>query len=60
MNLSTKFIKKLFASVKQHTKKLHYSNLITKYKKNIKKTWEVIKDSIGRAKGNKKCSPEKS
>ena len=60
MNLSTKIIKnykKLFESVKQRSKKLHHSNIITKYKNNIKKTWEVIKDSIGKAKCKKKNFP---
>ena len=51
--------KKLFESVKQCEKKLHYVNLITKYENNIKKTWEVIKDSIGKAKCNKKVFPRK-
>ena len=49
----------LFDSVKQRAKKLYYSNLITKYKNNIKKTWEVIKDLIGQAKCNKKILPRK-
>ena len=35
--------KKLFESVKQRAKKLHYSNLITKYKSNIKKLGELSK-----------------
>ena len=52
--------KKIFESVKQHAKKLHYLNLITKYKNNIKKTWEVVKDSIGKAKYKKKFPPKKS
>ena len=47
MNLGTKIIK-------------NYSNLIAKHKNRIKKTWEVIKYSIGKAKCNKKISPKKS
>ena len=32
---------------------------MTKYKNNKKKTWEVIKDSIGKEKCNKKIFPRK-
>ena len=32
--------------MKIDSKKLHFSNLILKYKNNIKKTWEIIKESI--------------
>ena len=52
--------KKLFDSVKLHAKKLHYLNPITKYKNNIEKTWEVIKDLIEKTECNKKFSPKKS
>ena len=34
-------------------KKLYYSNLIMKCKNNLKRTWDVIKDSIGKAKNIK-------
>ena len=34
--------------------------LITKYKNNIKKTWEVIEDSIGKTKCKKNVSSKKS
>ena len=43
--LAYKTYKRLFESIKKHSKKLHFSNLILKYKNNIKKTWEVIKES---------------
>ena len=41
--LKYKTFKKLFESIKKPSKKLHFSNLILKYKHNIKNTWEVIK-----------------
>ena len=44
--LSYKTYKRLFESIKKHSKKLHFSNLILKYKNNIKKPGEVIKESI--------------
>ena len=50
--------KKLFDSVKLYAKKLHYLNLITKYKNNIEKTWEVIKYLIEKTKCNKKFLPK--
>ena len=46
--LEYKTYKKGFESIKKHSKKLHFSNL--KYKHNIKKTWEVMKESIGKGK----------
>ena len=42
--------KKLFESVKKRSKKLHFSRIILKYQSNIKKTWDVIKDAIGKNK----------
>ena len=45
--------KKLFELVKGWSKKLYYSNLILKYKNNLKRTWDVIMDSIGKAKSIK-------
>ena len=39
--------KKLFESLKKRSKKMHYSNLMLKYKDNIKKTWQVIKEALG-------------
>ena len=48
MSLSIKTIKKLLESVNKSPKKLHFSRLILKYQNNIKKTWDVIKDAIGK------------
>ena len=50
MTLNIKTIKKLFASVKKRSKKLRFSRLILKYQNNIKKTWNVIKEAIGKSK----------
>ena len=36
--------KKLFEYINKRSKKLYFSNLILKYKNNIKKTWQVIKE----------------
>ena len=57
--LEYKTYKKLFESIKKRSKKLHFSNLILKYKHNIKKTWEVIKESIGKGKFNHQSFPKK-
>ena len=51
--------KKLFESIKKRSKKLHFYNLILKYKHNIKKTWEIIKESIGKGKFNHQSFPKK-
>ena len=39
---------------------IHFSNLILKYKHNIKKTWEVIKEFIGKGKCNRQSFPKKN
>ena len=39
--------KKLFEYIKKRSKKSHFSKVILKYKNNIKKTWQVIKEAIG-------------
>ena len=57
--LEYKTYKKLFESTKKHSKKLHFSNVILKYKHNIKKTWEVIKESTGKGKCNHQSFPQK-
>ena len=44
--------KKLFESMKRRLKKLHFSKLLLKYKNNIKKTWQIIKEEIGKEKCN--------
>ena len=36
--------KQLFEAIK----KVHFSNLITQYKYNIKKTWALIREAIGK------------
>ena len=57
--LEYKTYKKRFESIKKRSKKLHFSNLILKYKHKIKKTWEVIKESIGKGKFNHQSFPKK-
>ena len=37
---------KLFESIKKCSEKLHFSNLLFKYKYNIKKTWEVTDEDL--------------
>ena len=44
--------KRLFESIKKPSKKLYFSKIILNYKSNIKKTWQVIKEAIG--KGSRK------
>ena len=45
-----KTYKNLFETIKHKSKKNYYTELITKYKNNIKKTWEIIKEVIGKTK----------
>ena len=40
-------------------KKLYFSKLILKYKNNIKKTWQIIKEAIGKEKRNQHRFPTK-
>ena len=50
MSLNTKLARNILSQIKNGSKKMHFSNLILKQKHYIKKTWEVIKESI--RKGN--------
>ena len=45
-----KTYKNLFETLKLKSKKNYYAKLINKYKNNIKKTWQVIKEIIGKTK----------
>ena len=49
--------KKIFESIKK--KKLYFSKLILKYKNNIKKTWQAIKEAIGQEKYKQQNLPKK-
>ena len=51
--------KKLFESIKRHSKKLNFSKLILKYKNNIKKMWQIIKERLGKEKCNQHKFPTK-
>ena len=57
--LEYKTYKKHFESIKKRSKKLHFSNSIFKYRHNIKKTWEVKEESIGKGKWNHQSFPQK-
>ena len=46
--MNYKTYKNLFEMLKLKSKKIYYTNLITKYKSNAKKTWQVIKEVIGK------------
>ena len=51
--------KKVFESIKRQSKKLYFFKLILKYKNNIKKTWQVIKEARGKGKYKKQNLPKK-
>ena len=59
MNLNIKIIKNSLNQWKSIKKKTHFSNLILKYKNNTKKTWEIIKESIGKGYCNHQSFPKK-
>ena len=48
--LEYKNYKHLFEAVRKRSKKLHFSKLILRYKNNLQKMWEVIKEYIGKKK----------
>ena len=52
-----KSYKKLFETIKKRSKKNHFSKLILKY--NVKKTWTVIKDAIGKSRCTQHTFPKK-
>ena len=54
-----KSYKKLFETIKKRSKKKHFSKLILKYKDNVKKTWTVIKDAIGKSRCTQHTFPKK-
>ena len=51
--------KKHFEYIKRRSKKLHFSKLILKYKNNIKKTWQIIKEAIAKEKCTQPRFPTK-
>ena len=57
--LEHKTYKKLYESIRKRSKKSNFSKIIVKYKNNIKKTWEVIKESIGKGKCNHQNFPKR-
>ena len=58
-NITKEDYKKLFESIKKRSKKLYFSKLILKYKNNIKKTWQVIIEAIGKEKYKQQNLPKK-
>ena len=48
--ISYKSYRKLFESIKQRAKSQYYSKMILHYKDNIKKTWQIMKEVIGKGK----------
>ena len=44
--------KKLFETIKKRSKRNYYSNLILIHKDNIRKSWQIIKETIGKGKCN--------
>ena len=51
--------KKLFESIKKRSKKMYFSKQILKYKNNIKKTWQIIKEAMGKIKYKQQNLPRK-
>ena len=48
--ISYKNYRKLFKSIKERAKSQYYSKMILHYKGNIKKTWQIMKEAIGKGK----------
>ena len=51
--------KKLLGSIKKRSKKLYSSKLILKYKNITQKTWQIIKEAIGKEKYKQQNIPRK-
>ena len=52
-SLGIKTIENYLNQLRNVKKKLHFSRLILKYQNNIKRTWNIIKDAIGKTKSAK-------
>ena len=57
--IAYKTYKNLFESIKNKSKKSYYSEQINKYKNDSRKTWNVIKEVIGKTKIKKNIIPLK-
>ena len=57
--IAYKTYKILFESIKNKSKKSYYSEQINKYKNDSRKTWNVIKEVIGKTKIKKNIIPLK-
>ena len=51
--------KQLFETIQKRSKKLYFSKLIVKCKDNIRKTWSLIKEAIGKEKIQQQNFPKK-
>ena len=51
--------KNLFEKIKNNLKKPHYSNLLLKHQSNVKKTWTIMKEIIGKSKLQSKNLPRR-
>ena len=51
--------KRLFESIKQKSKTKYYSERLSKYQNNVKKTWDVIKEVIGNTKSSSNILPNR-
>ena len=51
--------KNLFEKIKNNSKKNHYSSLILQYQGNVKKTWSIMKEIIGKNKLHSNNSPQR-
>ena len=49
----------MFETIKKRSKKNYYSNLILSHKDSIKKTWQIIKETIGKGSNNTQHFPKK-
>ena len=56
--ISYKNYRKLFESIKQRAKSQYYSKMILHYKDNLNKTWQIMKEVIGKGKLVNKSLPK--
>ena len=54
-----KAYKSLFESLKRKSKKIYYTRRLENYQNDVKKSWDVIKEIIGKAKLTKKSFPKR-
>ena len=52
--------KQLFEKIKKDSKRKYFQEKLSFYKKDIKNTWKILKDVIGKTKINENCLPRSS